>query len=142
MKTRLLAWIIICSVGVLFVLLCSLWAVTPVMERSIEAHVKVDEYIGFNLDTDRLYFGAVGAGGSANRPAYIHVDDDYFVRIVIDDSVMGGWVTVLENSFFIGENETIGIEFHIDVPEGTPFGNYTADVDTIFYRPIARFFFK
>jgi hypothetical protein len=107
---------------------------------TIDMKIKVGNYIGFNLDNTYLEFGTAMPGGSSERN--IEIDNIYeeslFVEIDIEKKwdvyhaleesreIKKEWVILSDNNFVIGANEKKSVKFTIVVPEGTEYGNYTA----------------
>ncbi|MBN1156298.1 hypothetical protein JXA85_01660 [Candidatus Woesearchaeota archaeon] len=100
---------------------------------TVDAHVEIGDYVGFNLDTDKLYFGTVFPGGSAERAIQIshHLKEPSLVTIRIDGPI-ATWIEPEYYSFFL-YNQTKDIMFRIYPPRDAAFGNHTSTI---------RFFFK
>lgn len=119
---------------VLALSLLTLWLLEPVRVESLEAHVHVDDYVGFNLDTDKLYFGTVSPGGTGQRSMSLQSNEDFFVKVSVDGP-LDGWLSPDEWSFMLTPPGR-EVQFTIIVPENTSVGNYTSTIDFIFYKPV------
>lgn len=103
--------------------------------KTIEMHVKVDDYVGFNLDTDKLYFGTVMPGGSAKRSIKISNHYGYEIKVKIyTGGIISNWVYLNNTKFILQPNETIDVPFTVNVPKDTPYGNYTGKIKIVFTR--------
>lgn len=112
---------------------------TPLFTKEIETHVKVDDYVGVNLDTDKLYFGTISSKSVGSRSLTITSDTKAAVHIKLTGDI-GTWMTSDAKNIFI-ENGSKNVQFAIRVPENTAHGNYTGEIRLIFYRPLARYLF-
>ncbi len=110
----------------------SMYAVVDV--KTVEAHVIVDNYVGINVGTDKLYFGTVMPGGEAERG--IIITNNYNEGLNVRVQVLGGlkgWLVPEEKSFYM-ENRTRKLGFTLMVPEDAEIGNYTGEVRVYFLR--------
>ena len=122
---------------VIVVLGILLHVLTPRAVTSVPTHIKVGDYVGINLDTDKLYFGTVAPSNSAQRSLIITSQKDSFVVITSRGST-GEWIAPEENHFSIAGKEEKRIRFNAHVPAEASFGNHTGYVEVRFYRPLAR----
>ena len=109
-------------------------AATPFHTVTLETDVKVAQGVGINLDTDKLYFGAMMPGASGERSITLSSDKDAYV-VIVKQGIMADWLYPEENGFLLrgGTNRSVG--FVINPPSGTPYGNYTSTVTFRFYKP-------
>lgn len=125
------------GVGILFAIILALgiWLSQPIGRTSVETHVKVDEYVGINLDTDRLYFGTVSPGGMGKRELTVKSDKASY-GVVKTNGENGAWIMANPQAFYMegGTNRTI--QFIASVPEGMMRGNYTGLATVTLYRPL------
>ena len=134
MRRNSLLFLIIIGVAVLGVLVTALLAMRPLAVKEVQAQVKVASTVGINLDTDKLYFGTVPQGGSAQRNLQIIAPSDSFVVI----SVVGEDASLFvpgQHSLFLHRGESRRIAFSSVIPDELPSGNYSGLVRVAFYRP-------
>ncbi len=99
----------------------------------VEAHAEVGDYVGFNLDTDKLYFGTVFPGGTSERAIFVshYKKEPAFVTVSVKGP-MADWIEANPNKFLI-YNGTREVMFRVTPPKDAEFGNHTSTI---------RFFFK
>ena len=103
--------------------------------KTIDMHVKVEDYVGFNLDTDKLYFGTVMPGGSAKRSISIFHNYTYPVKVkIFIQGYISNWVKADKTEFTVQPNEKLDVPFNVYVPKETPYGNYTGKIKLVFTR--------
>ncbi len=111
---------------------------TPFNHYTFQSHVKVADYVGINLDNDKLYFGSVFPGGHARRSIVVSSPVNAFVTVSkAGDSA--GWI-ISKPYFFINASDNVTIDFVVFVPSNASFGNYTSNITLKFYTPIAEYF--
>jgi hypothetical protein len=100
---------------------------------TVEAHVEVNDYVGFNLDTDKLYFGTVFPGGASERAIYVsyYKKEPAYVTVSVTGPI-ADWIEPKPDRFLI-YNETREVMFRITPPKDAVLGNHTSTI---------RFFFK
>lgn len=102
--------------------------------KEIPMHIKVtnSSTIGFNTQTDALYFGTVPAGyGSSVRKFYLTNDLDYevVVKIMAQGDELAQWVRLNSNNTFnLKPHEVKNIEITADVPNNTIVKEYNASL--------------
>lgn len=70
-----------------------------VYHHVIEWDAKVADYVGFNLDEDKLHFGAVNSGGRASRSVDINISGEGYLLITNEDNQ---WVfSTKENPYYV-----------------------------------------
>lgn len=116
----------------------ALLSLRPHARYTLPVHVRVDDYVGINLDTDKLYFGTVYPGGGALRSVGVQTGKDSYVLITAEGQV-GAWMTPDQNCFLLEKGGERSVSFSLRTPEETPLGNYTGTVTFTLYRPfVAR----
>ena len=91
--------------------------------------------VGFNLNTDKLYFGTVMPGGSGKRAINIFHNYTYPIKVkIFITGYISNWVKADKTEFTVQPNETINVPFTVNVPKGTPYGNYTGKAKLVFAR--------
>lgn len=93
--------------------------------REIDMYITVDEYAGFNVGTEALFFGTVPAGGTSKRTLTIDNiwDTDLEVQLSTEGE-LAGWTHFSKQSFTlaVGGNETVDVA--VSVPGDAAAGNY------------------
>jgi len=103
--------------------------------KTLDMQVKADNYVGFRLDTDKLYFGTTMPGNDAERGITIFHHYSYPVKVKIYTAgYISKWVTIDNSSFTLLPNETKRVMFRVHVPKDTINGNYTGTVKLVFTR--------
>lgn len=91
--------------------------------------LQVSDYVGFNIDTDAIYFGTVTPGGSSERIVTINNTEQYSTRVrILTGGDLAQWVSASENNFRINPLEERNITLKVKVPANTSYGNYTGIV--------------
>lgn len=102
--------------------------------NEIPMHIKVTNTttIGFNTQTDALYFGTVPRGyGSAVRKFDVKNNFDHIVNVEIyaTGSELAQWISINNNyTFTLLPKEDKRIEITATVPNNTNIGNYSAEL--------------
>ena len=100
--------------------------------QEIEMHLQVDNYTGFKLNTDMIYFGTITPGGSGSRNITVTNKDLRTKKIFVTFSGdLSRWVSAYPNSFLLSSNESRIITLNVRVPENAIYGNYTGIVRII-----------
>lgn len=139
MKKALFISVLVATVLVLLLLIV-LTIITPFATLDVEAHVKVDDYVGINLDRDKLYFGTVSPGNTGRRDFQLTTQKDAFI-VIKTTGPLADWMTPDKNAFPLAEGEHVDVLFTMRIPDETAFGNYTSSVTVLFYRPAAKLFY-
>ncbi len=115
-----------------------LFQMRPHSRKTIDAEVKVSDHVGFKLDTDKLYFGTITPGGSADRKVNISVPRDSYVVITMGGELKD-WLRPKYNGFSLEADTQKAIKFTVHDPEKAEEGNYTGTVTFTFYRPFMKY---
>lgn len=104
----------------------------------LDMHLEIGDRLGFNLDTDALYFGKVIPGtSSVTKFANVSNTEDYPVVVNIKMcGELGEWVIISEDKFVLKGGEVKELSLSALPPEGTPFGNYTGKLKAVARRKI------
>ena len=134
--------IIVASSIILFLTACmialSFTVTRPLNVQIVPAQAKIADVVGFNLDTDQLYFGTINRNGVSKRSLSVTYSKDSFV-VISAQGQMASWMSASEDAFFLPANTRKNIEFSLRPSLDSAFGNYTANVSVSFYRPIAQY---
>ncbi len=100
--------------------------------KKIGMFVKVDDYTGFNTNTDALYFGTVMPNGQSVRIINItNLGNDSLVSIKIQGELKK-WVEISKNNFNLKTNETEPLQLKINIPKNAKFDNYSGELEIYF----------
>jgi len=103
--------------------------------KRIEMQLKVDNYLGFNVDTDKLYFGVIPQGNTGTRRVVIE-NKNYeksVVRIKLNGDLKD-WIIVSENNFALKRGEAKEVKVEVTVPSDAKKGEYTGGMTIFFTR--------
>ncbi|MGM5487733.1 MAG: hypothetical protein ACQESG_02175 [Nanobdellota archaeon] len=103
--------------------------------QTLDIHIRVDDYLGMNTDTDRLWFGTISPGSHGKR--YVNVTNPKDYPVVVDFSVKGdvsGWIRISDNGFALQPNGSKKLRVFAQVPKTASFGNYTGTLYVTFHR--------
>jgi uncharacterized membrane protein len=111
---------------------------TPLNVETKEMHVAVvsERHVGINLDTDKIYFGSLPAGGSAARNITISNEGSKKRFVLSVDGPMQSWVVASQSKFILADGERKTVTLQVSVPENTSLGNYTSNLVITTYRTI------
>jgi hypothetical protein len=135
MKSTSLIWLI---VGMVILAVAGTYlfysAFVVIGVRSIETDVTVQDAGAFNLDADKLHFGGIAPGNSAQRRVHLKSDDPARVKITVSGAI-APFLSVSENNFNLEKNETRTITFTAAIPENTTYGKYSGRIIVRFLKP-------
>ncbi len=114
---------------------------TIVNEFDMDIIVIDYKFVGFNADTDKIYFGFVTLGGGSTR--HINITNtknhDVFIYFEKDDSELSSIVTIDPNYFILKSNENKEVDVRASVPKDFTPGNHTGKLKVIGRRaPLFR----
>lgn len=99
---------------VLFVLIINAYASNAVLAvHEVEMTLNVSDYVGLNLDDDKLHFGTVIKGGSSSRGIVLSSDVEGFVYVTSDLD----WLRVKNQGVEIGPDNDANFLFEVYVPK-------------------------
>jgi len=105
----------------------------PTNTENINVFINVGDYVGFNVDTDALYFGTLPPGNSANRNINIYHDMNFPKKVIITPyGEVSEWLTFSENNFWLQPEEYKQVNIKIAVPKNMELGNYTGNISINF----------
>jgi len=105
--------------------------------KTLEATVTIGDYLGFNTDIDKLYFGTFLAGGFSKRD--FHIENYKCNKCLVVIKAYGPLakiLTISDNKFIMryGENKTITAL--VNTPQDIPNGAYNATIKVYFWKTI------
>ena len=87
-------------------------------------YLTVGDYVGFNVDTDAIYFGVINKSGSGSRIIDIKNTDVPYMVNIESYGELAKWVYVSENNFLIRPYENKSLKVTVLVPPDAAYGNY------------------
>jgi len=101
----------------------------------LDSYLTIGTNLGFNVDTDALYFGTVPPGLSASRSVYINESNCGKVKVIIKvEGEFKDWVTISDNGFILLREEGKSVDFQVNVPNDAVFGDYNSKVKFYFWK--------
>lgn len=125
--------LIIISVILMVVSLTFLVVIQEV--RTLDMRLTVANRLGFNVDTDKVYFGAIPPGNNGLRRVVI--ENKEYKRSVVRLKIYGEfkkWVTVSENNFALKKGESKIIELKVTTPKDAELKDYKNKLIITFTR--------
>ena len=134
MRSIVLLVLIICvalvSAGVTAVLYANWYTLDTI---TLYAELQVSDSVGFNADTDGLFFGRGLQGGGVTRSVDIRNVYGTPIRVyVLAGGPIAQFISV-EQPIELDTGESKRVDVAALIPADTPFGNYTGAV-SFFYR--------
>lgn len=100
----------------------------PVESRTMEVEFSVGDTTGINVDTDKLYFGRIVRGGSAQRT--VNIENGYIfplrVKIFASKEIID--YIFLDNEFIVEPGKVTHVPITLNVPLDMPYGNYSGKI--------------
>lgn len=104
-----------------FVFALKLYAVRSVLDvQEIGFTLNVSDYVGLNIDTDKLHFGSVFPGGSSSRSVFLNSGVDGYVFVSSDFD----WLFVEEQGFRVNKGDGFYINLKAIVPLDAEFEDF------------------
>ncbi len=99
---------------------------SPIEVIDYDMHIEVGDNVGFNLDTDKIYFGTVYPGGGAERNITLtNIHDITLTTQITLSGDLKEWVVLSDNNFLLDPSKSKDITVYVTTPENTTYGNYT-----------------
>lgn len=98
-----------------------------------DMHVHVDDYIGINAQSDKIWFGTVPPGERAKRDLVLRgsEEDDLKVKIKAFGELKD-WISVEDNHFVLPKGEKMNLTVRVYIPDNATLDkNYTGKLRTI-----------
>ncbi len=123
-KIILVALIILLILAMISVLGLYLSHKNDVLARTdITATMNVSNYIGFNLDKDKVYFGSLFPGGSSSRDVNVNSSNDGYIYITSEGD-FDNVVFVYAQNIPVQAGSVAMINFIAKPPRNMSLGNY------------------
>jgi hypothetical protein len=109
--------------------------------NELNATIGVDDYIGFNLDKDKLHFGTSMPGGTSMRELNLTSPANGFIYVTIDPEFKN-WAYVSMQNAHIDAGVPTLFNVKLFVPESAKVGNYTFGMKVFILKRKADFIAK
>ena len=134
-KNLFLILVLVASIGILITVI-AYYNIKIEKIQDYDLHVHVDNYLGVNVDSDKIWFGTVPPGNGAKRTLLMFGSNER--DVLVKYKVYGDlkdWVSVEDNFFILRKGERRNITIRVDIPEDAELGqNYTGTLRTIFEK--------
>lgn len=105
--------------------------------QSLEMQFETAEKLGFNTDTDALFFGKGIPGTQTKRNLQINNSYDFPVNVMIKtEGNIKPFVSVSKNNFFIDAKGSTVITYYVQTSKDTPYSNFSGYTTLVFTRPL------
>jgi len=112
----------------------SSWIV-PSDSDVFDMYLTIGDHVGFNIDTEALFFGTMGPGGSGMRYISIVNKGDSQMRVEFQASgELGRFVSVSSSGFVVAPGENTTVNIVAQMPFDTPYGDYTGKLAILYYK--------
>ncbi|MBU4501667.1 MAG: hypothetical protein KKA79_03685 [Nanoarchaeota archaeon] len=125
--------LIIISVTLLVVSLTGIMVIQGI--KTLDIQLTVANKIGFNIDTDKIYFGSIPPGNSGQKRVIL--ENMGYKKSVVRLKVRGQlkeWITVSDNNFILKKGESKLIEIKAVIPEDAELKDYEDKLVIIYTR--------
>ena len=109
----------------------------PVETKIVKMHAVVNNYTGFNTDTDAIYFGTIPGKGIAERNFNLtnSGNENLVVNLYVEGNI-SQFVSFPDNNFKIKANSVESVKAILNIPDGTELGEYSGTLYITFRRSI------
>ena len=95
----------------------------------LDSYLVIGDSLGFNVDTDAIYFGTTIPGSSVSREVYLNNTLCEKAKVVIDvEGDLKNWISISDNRFILLKEEGKSVEFTVSPPEDVEKGNYSSKI--------------
>lgn len=125
--------VIIISILILVVSLTSLAIIQEI--KTLEIQLKVANHLGFNTDTDKIYFGTIPPGNVGSRE--VIVENNEYKKSIVRLKIRGElerWVAVSENNFILEQGGSKIVKVTASVPKDAELKDYEGKLVITFTR--------
>lgn len=113
---RIQAIILTITLVVMLTLILLINLSNPILDvKTLNYTMNISDYVGINLDTDKLHFGTISPGGNSNRKLTINSDLEGYVFITSSNPEF----IYVNNQGLKLNNNSIQIDFFADIPKNT-----------------------
>lgn len=117
-----------------FLLVLAFFVSSFFMYEEIPIQLTVSEVVGFNVGTDKLYFGSIPPHSFGDRMIHIREGRFLFGRVnlkVFCD--VSDWFYVSDNNFYLLRNHVKDVNVRVMVPSNAPPGDYNCTLRVYFF---------
>ncbi len=116
--------------GIVILVLFSIWTfrLRPIETRTLEVNFSVGSLTGITVETDKLYFGRIIPGGSAERVINIENGYGYPLKLKISATSNIKNYIFIDRDFVIAPGSTAKIPITLNLPEDMPYGDYAGKI--------------
>jgi len=127
-ENKKVRWVFLSFLAV--ILIFSIWAfkLKPVESRILEVEFSVGSTSGVTVDTDKLYFGRLVPGSSAERAVNIENGYSFPLRVKVSASKEIAEYIFLDREFIAEPGKETQIPITLKIPLDMPYGNYTGKI--------------
>lgn len=123
---------------ILLILILSIPFITSYLmvgAKEIPATVTIGSELGFNVDTDKLYFGTIVPGGFAERSLDLDsIECKKCLAVISKKGELAKWLSLSANRFIIKKGERKSIDVKLNVPTETNEGVYNGTLRVVFWK--------
>ncbi len=103
--------------------------------KNLKMYLTVGNNLGFNTDTNAIYFGTVPTGGSSSRTISIKNERCSKCLVKINsEGKISNFINVSNNNFFMNKGESKDVKIEVFVPDSLNEGNYTGTLKIYFLK--------
>jgi len=143
MNSKKVLIFLISLVVILTIILISFLSVSEAQKNNVIAYkeynasVKIDNYIGINVDTDKLYFGTVANGDYGKRALNVVSSEEGYLYVTSQGS-LEDYLFLLNKPEKIGAGESVSIDFVV-APKNMSLGEYDSVIRVFVLRKKSKF---
>jgi len=102
--------------------------------NNINATLNIGDYVGFNLDKDKLHFGTIKGSGYAERVVSLTPQRDGYIYITAEGTLSDWLYLDRENSFPVFAGEELSVLIYASPAHGSRQGFYEATINIYLLR--------
>jgi hypothetical protein len=103
--------------------------------KKLDMFFQVSDRMGFNTDTDALYFGKGYPGSVTKRQILLNNSHPYPVIVSIKvNGDISQFISVSENDFMLQPGEVKYVMYFLETAGDTPHGNYSGQSTFVFRK--------
>lgn len=83
--------------------------------------VKIDDKMGLNVDTDKLYFGKLIPGNTGQRDIFLNNTKEYSLQVsVLKEGETAEWISLSKNNFIVLPGARTNVTVYASPPKNPP----------------------
>lgn len=104
-------------------------------QKSFGMFLTVGDRVGFNIDSNAVYFGKTLPGSMAKRDLIVSNDFEERVLVIVETTGdFSKWVSWSESNFYLNPNDVKNITLTASVPNNAQLGDYFGSVTVYFVK--------